>query len=221
MSNRLAIYNGALLLLGELRLASLTERREPRYLLDLVWNNGGVRFCLEQGQWHFAMRTSRFDYNASVTPAFGFNRAFDKPTDWVNTSGIFQDEFMDTPLTDYADEANQWFASLDQIYVRYVSDDASYGTDYANWPASFQDYVCAYFASKIVQKIPGAAGKVQFLLGPPGREDKGWVNRALLIAKNKAAMALPTTFPTRGTWALARRAGRRNRDGGSTTSLIS
>lgn len=221
-TTRLSIYNGALLLLGELRLANLSENREPRYLLDSVWNKGGVRYCLEQGQWHFAMRTSQFSYNPDITPAFGLNRAFDKPTDWVSTSGIFQDEFLRTPLLDYADEASQWFSSVDDIYVRYVSDHANYGTNYSNWPVSFTEYVEAYFAGRVVHKIPSAAAKIQFLLGPPGREDKGWVNRCLLIAKNKSAMAQPTTFPSRGTWARARHAGmnRSYRDGGNTSSLI-
>jgi hypothetical protein len=43
----------------------------------------------------------------------------------VLTSGVFQDEFMRTPLTDYADEAGYWFSDYDTIYVRYVSDDAA------------------------------------------------------------------------------------------------
>jgi hypothetical protein len=103
-TDRLKIYNGALLLCGERQLATLSENREPRFLLDLVWNDGGVRYCLEQAQWHFAMRSSRFDYDPSIVPEWGFNRAFTKPDDWVSTSGVFQDEFMKTPLTDYADE---------------------------------------------------------------------------------------------------------------------
>ena len=219
-TDRLKIYNGALLLCGDQRLASLTENREVRYLLDEVWNDGGQRYCLEQGQWHFAMRTSRFDYNPSITPSFGFQYGYDKPSDWVTTSGVFSDEYMSSPLIDYADEANQWFADVDEIFVRYVSDDTSYGLDMANWPATFVDFVKAYFASRIVHKVPGAASKVEFLLGPAGRHNKGWVNRTLLIARNKAAMALPTTFPSRGTWAQARHAGVNRTDGGNPNSLI-
>ena len=41
------------------------------------------------------------------------------------------------------------------------------------------------------------------------------------IAKNKAAMVLPATFPSRGTWSAARHRGQGyRRDGGSTTRLI-
>jgi hypothetical protein len=38
---------------------------------------------------------------------------------------------MTTPLTDYADEVAYWFSDLDEIYVRYVSDDANFGMDFA------------------------------------------------------------------------------------------
>ncbi|MGH8678784.1 MAG: hypothetical protein ACREUQ_10585 [Burkholderiales bacterium] len=224
-TDKLKIYNGALLLVGELPLdltSGLSENRTARFMLDLVWDDGGVRYCLEQGQWHFAMRASRLDFNPSVDPDWGYNRAFDKPTDWVATSGVFEDEYMRSPLLDYADEVSFWFCDRDEIFVRYVSDDTAFGMDFARWPSSFTDFVKAYFASRIVHKIPGGAAQREFLLGPPGHEDRGWLNRTLLIAKNKAAMTGPATFPQRGTWARARHAGQHRsfRDGGNQNSLI-
>lgn len=213
-TSRLKIYNGALLLCGDKSLANLTENREPRYLLDEVWNDDGVRYCLEQAQWHFAMRASRLDYNPAITPDWGFQRAFDKPTDWVATSGVFYDEYMRSPLLQYADEVAYWFADVDEIYVKYVSDDASYGNDLAKWPASFTDYVKAYFAYRIVRKLPGGAEKVEDI--------KKELGKTLVTAKNRAAMTQPATFPSRGTWAAARHAGRRagRWDGGNPNSLI-
>lgn len=218
MTTRLKLYNGALLICGDRSLGSLTENREPRYLLDEVWNDNGVHFCLEQGQWQFAMRSSRLDYNASVDPDWGYQRAFDKPTDWVATSGVFQDEYMRSPLTQYADEVSYWFCDRDEIFVRYVSDGASYGGDLAKWTSTFTEYVKAYFASRIIRKLPGGADKVDDICHPK----KGVLALALLLAKNKSAMANPATFPTRGTWAMARHRGqaRSYRDGGSTTDLI-
>jgi len=206
-TDRLKIYNGALLLCGEKQLASLSENREPRYLLDLIWNDNGVRYCLEQAQWSFAFRSSKFEYDTAVSPAWGYTRAHSKPTDWVLTAGVFSDSFMRTPLTDYADEAGFWFSFYDEIYVRYVSDDAGYGFDYAKWPPSFVEYVKAYFASKIVHKLPNARDRAEYLNGPAGEPTKGYLHHALLVAKNKAAMTEPVTFPTRGTWARARRQG--------------
>lgn len=221
-TDRLKIYNGALLLCGETRLNTLSEQREPRHLLDLVWNDGGVRYCLEQGQWHFAMRASELDFNPSVAPDWGYQHAFDKPTDWVATSGVFEDEYMRTPLTSYADEVSYWFADRDIIYVKYVSDDTTYGMDLAKWPYTFTEYVKAFFASKIIHKLPGSSTRAEFLLGPDGSGEKGYLGRALLLAKNKSSMSQPATFPSRGTWAQARHAGYRRsfRDGGNTNSLI-
>lgn len=216
-TDRLKIYNGALLICAEGRLATLTENREARYLLDDVWNDGGVRYCLEQAQWHFAMRSARFDYNPAVVPDWGFQRAFDKPTDWVGTSGVFQDEFTRTPLTAYADEVAYWFCDQDEIFVRYVSDHANFGSDFAKWPATFTEYVKAHFASKIIRKMPGGADKVEDICHP----QKGVTARALAVAKNKSAMAGPATFPTRGTWSAARQGGySTSRDGGNPSRLI-
>lgn len=217
MTDRLRIYNGALLLCSDRALANLSENREPRHLLDLVWNDGGVRFCLEQAQWHFAMRASRLDYNPSVAPEWGYQRAFDKPTDWVNTSGVFRDAYLRDPLLQYADEVSYWFCDQEEIFVKYVSDDTTYGMDLAKWPASFVDYVKAYFASRIIRKMPGGGEKVDDICNPKS----GVLARALVIAKNKSAMTQPTTFPNRGSWVAARHRGTAvNRDGGSNTSLI-
>lgn len=221
MTDRLRIYNGALLLCGERALRTLSEEVEPRHLLDLVWNDEGTRYCLEQGLWHFAMRFSQFDYNPSIEPDFGYSRAFDKPDDWVSTAGVWEDDRMQAPLLQYADEISYWFSDRDVIYGRYVSDHKDFGLDLGKWPSTFADYVKAYFAGRIVHRLPGSAEKREFLLGPPGREDKGHVNRCLVIAKNKSAMAQPATIPARGTWSAARHRGTaRGIDGGSTTRLI-
>jgi hypothetical protein len=141
----------------------------------------------------------------------------------VSTSGVFRDGDLVTPLLQYRDEAGYWYADVDLIYVRYVSDHANFGMDLSRWPSSFVDYVKAYFAGRIIHKLPGAASdRREFLHGPPGRPDKGHIAQALMLAKNKDAMAIPSRNPQSGTWARARHAGvgvHRN-DGGNTTSLI-
>lgn len=203
-TTRLKIYNGALLICGERSIASVTVTEESRRLLDEVWNDNGVRYCLEQGQWMFAMRTSQFTYNTSVTPSFGLNRAFTKPTDWVLTSAVCSDEYFKAPLLNYFDEAGYWYASIDDVYVRYVSDDSNYGTDYSKWPDTFTDYVKTYFASRICHKMPGGKDLVQKLHGPPGFPQRGLLHQTLLMAKNRCAMASPTSFPARGSWVTSR-----------------
>jgi hypothetical protein len=196
MTDRLSIYNGALMLCGERFLASLTEEREPRRLLDRVWDSNGVKTCLEMGQWNFAMRATQVDYDPGISPSFGYIHAFEKPTDWVLTSGLCTDERFQEPLTQYIDETGYWYADLDTIYLRYVSSDVAYGLDFAAWPESFREYVEEYFASKIIRKLTSSEDEE--------RKSFQRLRMKLSLAKNKAAMTQPTAFPPQGSWGRAR-----------------
>lgn len=218
-TTRLRLYNGALLICEERKLASLTENREPRHLLDEVWNDGGVRYCLEQAQWKFAMRTAQMEYEPSVQPSFGYRYAFPKPTDWIVTSAVCQDEYFNSPLLQYSDEIQYWFADITPIYVKFVSDDTDYGANLANWPSTFTEYVKTYFAAKIVGKLSGKTA----LRDRIWQKRSGLLDQMLLTAKNKDAMAGPTTFPARGSWTRSRFGPGRGGplgDGGSPGSLI-
>lgn len=212
MTTQLELYNGALLLCGERELASLTEEREPRRLLDRVWTNNGVKTCLEMGQWNFAMRTVQLDYDSGVTPSFGYERAFVKPSDWVLSSALCADEYFHAPLLRYWDEAGYWYSDIDTIYLRYVSSDVLYGLNLGQWPDAFREYVEEFFASKIILKITGSAEKEA--------DSQKRLKKKLLTAKSRAAMADPTRFLPSGNWSRARnRTGGRS-DGGNRGSLI-
>lgn len=221
-TTRLKLYNGALLLCGERFLASLTEAREPRYLLDFAWDKGAVDYCLEQGEWQFAMRTQKIDYDPSTEPPFGYLRAFNKPDDWVATHAVASDEYFKEPLRRYSDEIDFWFSDLDSIYVKFVSDDDNYGYDLGRWPQSFADYVEAYLASQVILKLTSDKQKVQFLLGAPGKVDGGELGRRLKVAKSRAGMTKASQTPAQGDWTKARTGTSRGPmgDGGVTGSLI-
>jgi hypothetical protein len=210
---RLSIYNGSLLICEERFLASVTEEREPRRLLDYVWDNGGVKSCLQEAQWEFAMRTVQIDYDPSIDPTFGYRRAFQKPDDWVLTSAIATDGFFNEPLTRYSDEAGYWYSDLDTIYVRYVSDSVDYGNDMNAWPESFKEFVHTHFAHRIIGKIQGASSEKKAEIARQ-RE------KALKHAKSRCAMTGPTQFQPRGSWVSSRLRGPNKRDGGSRSSLI-
>lgn len=218
-ATRLSIYNDALLLCGERALASLTEEREPRRLLDQVWNQNGVDECLEEGQWNFAMRTIQIDYDPDIEPDFGYSRAFSKPSDWILTSALCCDEFFRVPLLQYSDEAGYWYAELDTIYVKHVSNDASYGADLSKWPRSFTEFVVTHFASKIALKLTNSDAKVRLAINPenPRHSIRG---RALTNAKSRCAMANPTSFEAQGNWSKARMRGNYRRDGGGNSGNL-
>lgn len=216
MTDQLKLYNEALLICGERQLDvtnGLTEDTPSRYWLDSAWDNGAVNSCLESGQWRFAMRTIELDYTDTVVPTFGLPRAFIKPSDWMATSAICSDEYFRNPLLggELVDEAGYWYAGIDVLYVRYISNDSSYGTSYSSWPEKFTDYVAAHLASKVILKFTSDEKKVETVMKLR--------DRALMEAKNLNAMADPTQFPPPGTWSSARY-GRSRRDRGNRGQLI-
>lgn len=202
----LDLYNGALLILKETRLASLTEAREPRFLLDQIWNEGGgagmsvIKACLEQGGWMFAKRTVRLDYDSNVVPDFGYQYACDKPADYVRLMAISADDQFMEPNNEYNEEGNYFFSPYSILYVKYVSNDPSYGGDMTKWPSSFIEYVKSYMAYKIAGKLTGTKVAPEECLKE--------MNRALANAQGKDAIERPAQFPSRGSWVRSR-AGRR------------
>ncbi|MBO9380025.1 hypothetical protein GG804_24975 [Sphingomonas histidinilytica] len=200
MTDRLSLYNGALRLCEERRLASLTENREPRRLLDDAWGDGStsgaVKHCLELGQWTFATRTGRVDYDPGIAPSFGYRYAFPKPDDFVRACAVCADEFFEDPLLQYRDERTVWFASIPTIYASWVSNGATYGADMSLWPESFAKLVEAYLANEIVRTLT-QDGKVR---------DKVEADlvRAKASAESLDAQNRPTALMPVGGWVRAR-----------------
>lgn len=213
-ATKLGLYNGALRLCKNRRLASLTEDCKARRLLDDAYGDGAttgiVRLCLEFGEWTFATRTQQLDYSPSVEPPFGWRRAFNQPEDMVKVSAVCSDEFLRQPLLRYVDERHFWYADLDTIYVSFVSNHASYGADLSLWPETFVQLVQAKLAEEIVGDLTGAdSAKVE-------KE----VKTAELRARSSDAMRKPTRFMPEGVWNRSRRYGSGRWDRGSRNSLI-
>jgi len=204
-TTRLKLYNDSLTLCGERALTSLSETGKARRVLDQVWDNGGVRYCLEQGQWQFAIRTQQIGEDPDVDLQFGWAYAFDKPTDWVSTIKLCSDERMEQPLLRYLDETDYWRADITPIWVSFVSDDAAYGGDLARWPQTFCDYAAAEFAAKIIHDLTGDRERVERLLGRPGDINGGELARRRLIAKSRAMMTQPQRMAPAGSWVRSRR----------------
>ena len=211
-TSKLEIYNAALVICGERVLASLTEDRKPRRLLDHVWDNDGVEACLERGQWKFAIKTVKLDFDTSVTTDFGYKRSFAKPSDWVITSAVCSDEFFTAPLLRYSDENDFWFAELDEIYVKYVSNDPAWGLNLSLWPSSFNKYVGAYFAHEIVMSLTQDQDMWDRVEAKYQKYES--------LAKNADAMAGPQQFPAPGRYVTSRHRGLTGRDRGSRSNLI-
>lgn len=211
MPSKLTIYNGALNIIGERKLSSLTEDREARYKLDDIWDNDLIDRVLQMGQWNFAGRSIELQASPSVTPSFGYQYGFDKPTDHIRTMGIANDEYFKIPLTEYSDESQWWFADVETIYVQYVSNDTQYGGDLSLWPFNFTEMVEHYMAYKVAPRLTGMDMDSDALLAKwklTSRE-----------AKAVDAMESPTQFLPRGSWSNSRR-GWRSGERGKRSTLI-
>lgn len=203
MTTRLEIYQGACAICGERSIVTLTDNVPIRRYLDEVWNQNGVRACLEAGQWKFATRAQRLDYDPSFTASFGYRRAFVKPEDWVLSVAVCQDEDYTQTIIQYADEIGYWFSYLDQIFVKFVSDDADFGMNLAAWPESFTKYVKHYFAGEVILRLTSDEKRTQALLGN-GKPESGLVNQRKIEAKSKDAFNGPVQFPPQGAWIRSR-----------------
>lgn len=211
MADRLSIYNGALLECKERKLATLSDNTESRRLLDTVWDGGAVDFALQQGQWSFAARTVEMAPDAGAEYTFGYQNAFEIPTDLVRTLGLTQDGHGNVPLLAYVTEGGYIFADIEPIYLRYVSNDPAYGGDISKWPPDFIYAVEVYIASRIVGKLTGDDNAAESKL----KKALALFNRAASVN----AMEGPTKFPPAGSWARAR-VGGNHLDRGKRGTLI-
>ena len=208
MTTKLTICNGCLRLLKE---RSVTQNeltngtREPARLFNSVWDDGVLNACLEAGQWRFAKRTVMLDASTSIEPSTdfgGYAFAFEKPTDFVRTIGIWSDANLTTPYIMYREEGGLWVATLETMYVAYVSNDALFGLDYSLWPQTFVEFVQAHFASKIAGPLSDTGVEM-------AKVRKAYLRTALSLD----AMADPTRIIPPGSWVRARLTGGHRRDG--------
>lgn len=149
-TTKLVLYNKALRHLGERKLSSLSEAREARRYLDDEYDDT-LLLCLRAGSWNFATRVTEIEADTTVVPAFGYQSAFAKPSDWVRTTWISTSETLDPPLRNYQDQEGYWLANADTLYVRYVS--SALAGDLSVWPVDYAEYVGVALARTIVSRV--------------------------------------------------------------------
>lgn len=199
MTTKLQFYNKALQLIGQRSLAALTDNNRSRRELDLAWDSGAVQELLEEGQWNYATRTVKLQASTSVEPEFGYKYAFEKPIDWVKTTSFAYDEYFRSPINDYHDEVNYWFCEVDEIYVRYVSDDTSYGNSYGDMPMSVQRYLELLLAVGIAPALTQDKNQIETL--------KRDMQRAKLNAFSQDASNQGEARKPLGAWSQSRLSG--------------
>lgn len=204
MTTKIKLYNKALGFIGGQRLhptTGLTETTATRYELDAVYDDA-LQYMLEQAAWKFALRTVLIEADTGIDPGFGLAYGYTIPTDYVRLAGISNDDYF-TPGNEpnYAEENGYFFASVDQFYLKYVSNDASYGLDLALYPQHYTEALAAWMAYKSVLPITGDR---------PDRNDiLAQHNRALSISKRLHALSDPVKLKPPGTWGPSRGGHRR------------
>lgn len=189
--SQLSLYNGALDLCRERHLASLSEVREARRKLDSAWNDGRiVSQCLEKGFWSFATRSVQLDFDPSISPSFGYKRAFVQPDDYVNTIAICSDEYFKQSLENFSHENGYFYASIDTIYIKYASNHADYGMNYTLWTESFTELVKAALAEKIVRGLTQSSEIIQDVVNEYEKQRKEAIARDAI---KQAPSHLPTS----------------------------
>lgn len=144
--DKLALYNDALLLIGQRQLASLTEDREPRYRLDGAFSRDAVNYCLELVKPNFASKTAVL---TSFTPGATFNNSFTLPNDYVAVITPFSDKKLDQEINRYIIEGDQLLCDYETVYLRYTAE----AEDISKWVPSFFRVVGAYLGREIATRL--------------------------------------------------------------------
>lgn len=195
MATVLSIYNDALGWIGERALATTSESNESCRALNDQWART-VAYCIEQGNWKWAMRSVQMSPDSSVTPAFGLANAFEKPDDWVRTYTICTDEMFAFPDLRVKDENGFWWSDSDPLYVRYISNGADFGMNMAVWPETFNAFVACYLAFKISNRVTQSKADAVDL--------QKQARLLMTDARSKNAMSDPPGFAPQSTWISAR-----------------
>lgn len=196
---QLGLYNEALSVhIGERTLASLTENREPRRVLDSVYADV-LDDCIEAGYWKHARRTVELTANTGLSPDFGYEYAFDIPSDCLQFYIIGVTEDLRPPLNDYVNENGYLRTRFDTIYMTYISNDATYGLSMAKWAPSFRRWVAAELAARVAMRITQSVETTAMIEKRAGKLKR--------IALSKDALDGPNPEKMTGSWVQARRRG--------------
>lgn len=156
MASKLEIYQGCLRLLGPHQLLSLSESTPNKLRLDEAWDSV-VIYCLKRGLWNFAIRSVELLDDEDVESRFGWDYAFSHPTDMLRLVNI-SDQAILTQFEQFENETGYFFANVDTLYLRYISNEESYGLNIGAWPEDFCEVVKARLAFETALAITGDRG---------------------------------------------------------------
>ncbi|QDP61488.1 MAG: hypothetical protein Unbinned8596contig1000_1 [Prokaryotic dsDNA virus sp.] len=195
----LAIYNDALLILGEDHIVNAGDDSHRRSILDVCINSGLVGSILEDIGWHWATTSARIKADPSLETEWGYTYAHCLPDDLHRFDGVWYDEYMQTPIKHYTDEGGVLMCDVDEIYIKYVS--VNWAVTPELWKPSFKRYVAAKMAYDTMNRFPNADKNTVTMIHEQRERDIRAID----------AQQSPPHVLTRGTWTRMRTVGGRNR----------
>ncbi len=160
-TTKLQLYKRACILMEQTPISALTDAVESRRRLDDHYDDA-LAWLMEQGFWRCGMRTVEITQNEAVSPAFAFEFAHDMPSDFVKKYVISASEFLDPPLDEqsagnaYLIEGGYLWANVTPVYMRYLSNDSSYGLDLTRWTEGMANAVAHELAARAAPFVTGS-----------------------------------------------------------------
>lgn len=159
MATKIEVWREAARLLGDYRLAALTDDSAQRYAFDDAWDRT-VRYVLRSAFWKFALKTVPLD-EVSVTDALpGYDYVYDLPCDWLRTHAIYiinTGNPQECPI-DCKHTLEQVHSNVATPWIRYISDDYA---DPDTWPEHFAHSVACRLAFETAERITGNPAKTE------------------------------------------------------------
>tara|TARA_Y100000310_G_scaffold47044_1_gene43624 strand:+ start:242 stop:817 length:576 start_codon:yes stop_codon:yes gene_type:complete len=148
MATKTGIINEALIELGASRIISDTDGTKNANAANDVYD-AVLERCLRIHYWNFAKTKLKLS-RLTNTPAFGFDFIYAKPSDWLRTKSI-HDNDGGLGTVPYSLEAEGFHADALDIYLVYTK----LVTDPNQMTADFRHYLAMSLAKTIAKKITG------------------------------------------------------------------
>lgn len=188
------IYNDALMILGLDEITANDDDSNRRSKIDRVVDAGVVEDLLEDTGWTFALKSTKLQYDSSLEPSWGYDYVFGKPTDLHRIDGLFQDEYMYSPLKYYRDEGSYFFADVQEMYLQYLSSD--WLATPSDWPTFFKRLVAARLAQDVAPSLRSEGADPEYAMTVYEERKRS--------AEANDAMSSPPRKLAPGNWTQAR-----------------
>lgn len=143
-SDWLPIYNMALAQLGHRRLLSVEDEHPIRTMIDDARDAGVVTNLLADYPWDWVRRQVSLEQTTRAEVEFGPRNVFILPDDLLRIDGVFSDENLYSPLSDYQQEGGFLLTNSSVVFLSYIPSGVEERP--SEWIEKFRHFVAAALA---------------------------------------------------------------------------